>query len=265
MKKLNNKGFAISTMLYGLLVVLILVISMLMSTMAFNRKNSKEFNDKVIKDLEDVESELNKSLKEHTVSPTKDDDTSNDINDDDTSDDINEEDTTPPTECSFDIEIERDDGVAYHNSNIKFSKRSNGEAKNELSGKFIIYLPTSSNPKKVDSSEISIFIESGSSKFTDKIRDITFNNVHSSYNRVETITDGSSKNSMSYNFDVLYKNKERDCRTSIKDEGCNGLVLTEDQKYKIYVKIPKGYFVGDDKCKSMEKIVDTGRTISIVS
>ena len=48
MKKLNNKGFAISTMLYGLLVVLILLITLLMGTMAFNRKNSREFTDIVI-------------------------------------------------------------------------------------------------------------------------------------------------------------------------------------------------------------------------
>lgn len=52
MNKLNNKGFAISTMLYGLLIVLILVITTLMGIMSFNRNNSKEFTDVVINELE---------------------------------------------------------------------------------------------------------------------------------------------------------------------------------------------------------------------
>ncbi len=51
-KKLNNKGFAISTILYGLLVVIMLITSLLMSTMAFSRKNSKEFTDNVRDELE---------------------------------------------------------------------------------------------------------------------------------------------------------------------------------------------------------------------
>lgn len=52
MNKLNNKGFAISTMLYGLLIILILIITTLMSTMSFNRKNSKEFTDTIVEELE---------------------------------------------------------------------------------------------------------------------------------------------------------------------------------------------------------------------
>lgn len=52
MKKLNNKGFAISTMLYGLLILIVLIIAMILSTMAFNRKNSREFSEKIIDDLE---------------------------------------------------------------------------------------------------------------------------------------------------------------------------------------------------------------------
>lgn len=51
-KKLNNKGFAISTILYGLLVVIMLITSLLMSTMAFSRKNSKDFVDNVKKNFE---------------------------------------------------------------------------------------------------------------------------------------------------------------------------------------------------------------------
>lgn len=52
MKKLNRKGFAISTMLYGLLIVMVLLMSLLMSTISFSRSNSKKFVSNVIKDLE---------------------------------------------------------------------------------------------------------------------------------------------------------------------------------------------------------------------
>lgn len=55
MKKLNNKGFAISTMLYGLLILIVLIIAMILSTMAFNRKNSREFSEKIVDDLESKE------------------------------------------------------------------------------------------------------------------------------------------------------------------------------------------------------------------
>lgn len=52
MIKLNNKGFAISTILYGLLIVLVLIISLLMTTMSFTRKTSKEFVDNIVDELE---------------------------------------------------------------------------------------------------------------------------------------------------------------------------------------------------------------------
>ena len=52
MKRVNNKGFAISTMLYGLLIVIVLVMGMIISIMAFNRKNSKEFTQTVVDELE---------------------------------------------------------------------------------------------------------------------------------------------------------------------------------------------------------------------
>ena len=49
---LNNKGFAISTMLYGLLIVIVLIVSLLMSTISFTRKTSKEFNETIVDQLE---------------------------------------------------------------------------------------------------------------------------------------------------------------------------------------------------------------------
>lgn len=52
MKKMNNKGFAISTMLFGLLIVVVLILGITISIMAFNRKNSKEFGEKLIDELE---------------------------------------------------------------------------------------------------------------------------------------------------------------------------------------------------------------------
>lgn len=52
MRKLNRNGFAISTMLYGLLIVMVLLMSLLMSTISFERSNSKKFVSNVINDLE---------------------------------------------------------------------------------------------------------------------------------------------------------------------------------------------------------------------
>ncbi len=52
---MNNKGFAISTMLYGLIIIIALVMVAILSTMAFNRKASKEFSTTIIRDLENAE------------------------------------------------------------------------------------------------------------------------------------------------------------------------------------------------------------------
>lgn len=51
MKKLNNKGFAISSLLYGLLLVAFLVVSVLMSIMASNRKNTSSLIEKIDDEL----------------------------------------------------------------------------------------------------------------------------------------------------------------------------------------------------------------------
>lgn len=51
MKKLNNKGFAISTLLYGLLLVAFLVVSLLMSIMSVNRKNTSTLIKKIEEEL----------------------------------------------------------------------------------------------------------------------------------------------------------------------------------------------------------------------
>lgn len=49
MIKLNNKGFAISTLLYGLMIMIFLIVFALMSIMGSNRKNTKNLVD-VIED-----------------------------------------------------------------------------------------------------------------------------------------------------------------------------------------------------------------------
>ena len=53
-KKLNNKGFAISTVLYGLLIVLILITTLIIATMSSSRKNSAEFTENITRNLESV-------------------------------------------------------------------------------------------------------------------------------------------------------------------------------------------------------------------
>lgn len=52
---MNNKGFAISTMLYGLIIIILLVMLMILSIMSFNRKNSKEFSATIRDQLEEAQ------------------------------------------------------------------------------------------------------------------------------------------------------------------------------------------------------------------
>ena len=66
MKKLNNKGFAISTMLYGLLIIILLVVAMILSTMAFSRKNSREFTEKIVDELEQTKPICKRATRLHT-------------------------------------------------------------------------------------------------------------------------------------------------------------------------------------------------------
>ncbi len=51
MKRMNNRGFAISSLLYGLLLVAFLVVAVLMSVMAANRKNTSTLINKIEEDL----------------------------------------------------------------------------------------------------------------------------------------------------------------------------------------------------------------------
>ena len=51
MKKLNKKGFAISTLIYGLSILGLLIITMLMSTLSNTRSNSKEMSNAIEDDL----------------------------------------------------------------------------------------------------------------------------------------------------------------------------------------------------------------------
>lgn len=60
MKKLNNKGFAISTIIYGLAIMIIMIVAILMATMAQNRSNTKEL-------AKQIEDELNRYTKTETA------------------------------------------------------------------------------------------------------------------------------------------------------------------------------------------------------
>lgn len=51
MKRMDNRGFAISSLLYGLLLVAFLVVAVLMSVMAANRKNTSTLINKIEEDL----------------------------------------------------------------------------------------------------------------------------------------------------------------------------------------------------------------------
>ena len=51
MKKMNNKGFAVSSLLYGLMLVAFLIVSILMSIMSTNRKNTSTLVKKIEEEL----------------------------------------------------------------------------------------------------------------------------------------------------------------------------------------------------------------------
>ena len=51
MLKMNNKGFAITTMLYGLLIIVVLVMFLLLSIMSFNKKSQTDFVNKLDQEL----------------------------------------------------------------------------------------------------------------------------------------------------------------------------------------------------------------------
>jgi len=51
MKKLNNKGLAISTMLYGVLIIASLIMILTLGLMAFRRRTTNEFNRQIEQEL----------------------------------------------------------------------------------------------------------------------------------------------------------------------------------------------------------------------
>ena len=51
MKKVNNKGFAITTLLYGLMSVAFLIMTLLMGIMSQNRQNTSTLVDKIEEEL----------------------------------------------------------------------------------------------------------------------------------------------------------------------------------------------------------------------
>ena len=51
MRRMNNKGFAVSTLLYGILIMVFLLIFALMSTLGTTRKNTKNLTSKIEEEL----------------------------------------------------------------------------------------------------------------------------------------------------------------------------------------------------------------------
>lgn len=58
--KLNEKGFAVSTVLYGILIMAMIIMTLLISTMAFTRKSSVDF-------INTIEEELNRCVNPDAV------------------------------------------------------------------------------------------------------------------------------------------------------------------------------------------------------
>ena len=67
-RKLNNKGFAISTVIYGLSIMGILLIAMLMSEMATIRSNTKQLSKSIEEDLNNY-SRTSTTFKANSITP----------------------------------------------------------------------------------------------------------------------------------------------------------------------------------------------------
>ncbi len=53
MGRLNNRGFAVSTILYGLLLMASLILFLLMGVMSFERKSTDDLQKQIVKELND--------------------------------------------------------------------------------------------------------------------------------------------------------------------------------------------------------------------
>ncbi len=62
MIKINNNGFAISTMLYGLLIIAATIIFMLLASISFTKKTTNDFVNKVEKELIEFAEEKRRNL-----------------------------------------------------------------------------------------------------------------------------------------------------------------------------------------------------------
>ncbi len=62
MQKLNSNAFAISTLLYGLLIISVLVIFMIISLSAFSKKTTNDFVEQTEKELLEFANSRNNSI-----------------------------------------------------------------------------------------------------------------------------------------------------------------------------------------------------------
>lgn len=68
MKRINNKGFAISTIIYGTLIMAVMIVMILLSTMSFSNKSTKDLVKEIEEDLNstaifDTGENVNKKMK----------------------------------------------------------------------------------------------------------------------------------------------------------------------------------------------------------
>lgn len=61
---MNEKGFAVSTILYGILIMAMIIMTLLIGTMAFTRKSSVDF-------VKETEEELNQCVNPDSLSCPK--------------------------------------------------------------------------------------------------------------------------------------------------------------------------------------------------
>ena len=70
MKRINNKGFAISTIIYGTLIMAVMIVMILLSTMSFSNKSTKDLSKQIESDLNGIMASEEEEEEGPGISPT---------------------------------------------------------------------------------------------------------------------------------------------------------------------------------------------------